>query len=57
MRARRQLLAAREAHPDRAASYRSQLAAEAVLHQALTAVAGEERSGVWVGLWHVRLNI
>jgi hypothetical protein len=39
-RARRQLLQAREAYADLAARHRSQAAAEAVLHQTLTALAG-----------------
>lgn len=41
LRARKQLLQAWELHAARMASYRSQLAAEAVLHQTLT-VAGRQ---------------
>lgn len=58
VRARRQLLAAREAHADRAASYRSQLAAEAVLHQALSAVAGQEHPlGLGSALSHLKVYV
>jgi hypothetical protein len=45
IQARQQLLAARDAHAAKAERYRSQLAAEALLRQALIAVAGACRVG------------
>jgi hypothetical protein len=54
IKARQQLLQAREEYDARIASHRFQRAAEAVLHQTLTAVAGKAAQ-VTVGVGHSSL--